>query len=809
MQNYICIHGHFYQPPRENAWLESIELQDSAAPYHDWNERIFAECYAPNATARILNGENQITEITNNYSRISFNFGPTLLAWMKEKMPEIHQAIVKADGLSRERFSGHGSAMAQVYNHMILPLANRGDKYTQVLWGIRDFESRFGRMPEGMWLSETAADTETFEVLAELGIKFTVLSPFQASRVRRIGGRNWKDVNGAQIDPSMPYLVNLPSGKTISLFFYDAPVSQAVAFEKLLGSGERFANRLMSGFCDRGDRDQLMHIATDGESYGHHHRYGEMAMAYALHHIESNNLARLTNYGEYLASHPPTHEVQIHEKSSWSCSHGVGRWERNCGCNSGGTPWNQEWRTPLRQALDWLRDAVSPLYVAAISKLLKDPWTARNEYINVILDRSPEGLAKFFGAHATHELSDEERVAALKLLELQRHAMLMYTSCGWFFDELSGIETVQVIQYAGRVLQLAKELFEHNLEEEFLTHLEKAKSNLPDHGDGRVIYEKFVRPAMVDWEKVVAHYAVSSIFNPYSETTNVFVFGFEDPNRKVFEAGKAKLAIGKVKVSFQITKESSELCYAVLYMGEHNMTGGVGRFPDDAAYQTMSKEVSGAFEKADFPQAIRLIDQHFSGSSYSLASLFKDEQRRILDLILKSVRDDLENRYRLVAEQYTPLMRFLKDLNAPLPEALQVSSDYVLQADIKGQFERDDLELGHLKALLKEAQARNLSLANADLCYLIKNRLESMISQVATRTEGDTTLMKLETLAAILFPLGLNLNLWKVQNTYYEMLQNIFPQVQTEAEAGNESARAWAESFRCLGKHLGFALNPT
>ena len=603
----------------------------------------------------------------------------------------------------------------------------------------------------------------------------------------------------------MPYLVNLPSGKTISLFFYDAPVSQAVAFEKLLGSGERFASRLMSGFADRGDRDQLMHIATDGESYGHHHRYGEMALAYALRHIESNNLARLTNYGEYLESHPPTHEVQIHEKSSWSCSHGVGRWEHNCGCNSGGTPWNQEWRTPLRQALDWLRDAVSPLYVTAISKLLKDPWAARNEYINVILDRSPEGLAKYFGAHATHELSDQERVTALKLLELQRHAMLMYTSCGWFFDELSGIETVQVIQYAGRVLQLANELFENNLEEEFLTHLEKAKSNLPEHGDGRVIYEKFVRPAMVDWSKVVAHYAVSSIFNPYSETTDLFVFGFEDPNRKVFEAGKAKLAIGKVKVSFRITKESSALCYAVLYMGEHNMTGGVGKLADDAAYQTMLTEVSEAFEKADFPQAIRRIDHHFSGSSYSLASLFKDEQRRILDKILKSVRDDLENRYRLVAEQYTPLMRFLKDLNAPLPEALQVSSDFVLQADIKGQFERDELELGHLKALLKEAQVRNLSLANADLCFLIKNRLETMISQVAARTEGDTTLMKLEAVAGILVPLGLNLNLWKVQNTYFEMLQNIFPQVQSEANAGNESARTWAESFRCLGKHLGFA----
>jgi alpha-amylase/alpha-mannosidase (GH57 family) len=481
MEKFICIHGHFYQPPRENPWLEYVELQDSAAPYHDWNERTTAECYAPNATARIMDGDGRIEAITNNYSKISFNFGPTLLAWMKDKVPEIHEAIVAADKLSRERYSGHGSALAQVYNHMILPLTNNRDRYTQVLWGIRDFEHRFGRPPEGMWLSETAADTPTLETLAELGIKFTVLSPSQASRTRQIGKRNSRDVSGGQIDPTRPYLVRLPSRRSIVVFFYDAPVSQAVAFENQLSSGERLADRLMSAFSDERSWDQLVHIATDGESYGHHHRHGEMALAYALQYLENNNLAWLTNYGEFLEKHPPTHEAQIHEKSSWSCVHGVGRWMADCGCNSGGhAGWKQGWRTPLRQSLDWLRDELAPLFEKKARELLRDPWRARNDYISVILDRSEAGREAFFAQHAGRELSKAEKVTVLKLMELQRHAMLMYTSCGWFFDEMSGLESVQVVQYASRALQLAQEIFQKDLEPGFLERFEGAKSNLPD-----------------------------------------------------------------------------------------------------------------------------------------------------------------------------------------------------------------------------------------------------------------------------------------------------------------------------------------
>src|SRR6202035_3981626 len=350
-------------------------------------------------------------------------------------------------------------------------LANRRDKVTQVKWGIADFEHRFKRRPEGMWMPETAVNTETLEVLAENGILYTIMAPRQAKRVRRKGGRSWKDVSGDRIDPSRAYLVNLPSKKTINVFFYDGPISQGVAFEGLLNDGKRFADRLISGFSDTRDWPQLSHIATDGESYGHHHRFGEMALTYALQHIENDKLAELTNYGQFLERYPADHFVEIVENSSWSCVHGVERWRSDCGCNSGGHPWNQQWRAPLRAALDWLRDRLAPIFESRLKEYVRDPWATRDDYIRVILDRSQETRGAFFADHAIRPLEPHEQVTALRLLEMQRHAMLMYTSCGWFFDELSGLETVQVIQYAGRAVQLAQDVFGEALVQRFLERL--------------------------------------------------------------------------------------------------------------------------------------------------------------------------------------------------------------------------------------------------------------------------------------------------------------------------------------------------
>ncbi len=338
MECFVCIHCHFYQPPRENPWLEAVESQDSASPHHDWNERIAKECYLPNGASRILDSQHRISKIVNNYARISFNFGPTLLSWMEARAPEGYQRILDGDRESRRLFSGHGSALAQAYNHTILPLSNSRDKRTQILWGLKDFRHRFERDAEGVWLPETAVDLETLEILSAEGIKFTILAPRQAGQLRIDSDKDspWIDLEYG-IDSRRAYSCTLPSGRTIGLFFYDGALSTAVAFERLLLSGENFARRLLGHFDPEGDAAQLMHVATDGESYGHHHAHGDMALAYALHYIEENKLARLTNYGEYFALHPPLQEVRIHEKTSWSCMHGVARWESNCGCNSAGS----------------------------------------------------------------------------------------------------------------------------------------------------------------------------------------------------------------------------------------------------------------------------------------------------------------------------------------------------------------------------------------------------------------------------------------------------------------------------------------
>jgi alpha-amylase/alpha-mannosidase (GH57 family) len=809
MSRYVCIHGHFYQPPRENAWLETVELQDSAVPYHDWNERITAECYGPNARARVMDGNGKIVDLANNYARMSFNFGPTLLNWMQRAFPEIHELIVQADHASMEFFSGHGSALAQVYNHMILPLANLRDKRTQVLWGIRDFESRFSRPPEGMWLPETAADTESLEVLAENGIRFTILSPFQARQVRLLGSEQWTDVDGGKIDSRRPYLCKLPSGRSIALFFYDGGLSRAVAFEKLQTNGELLARRLREAFSPDGGEDELVHIATDGESYGHHLAYGDMALAWALKELDQSDDVHLTNYGEYLENHPPKYEAAIHEKSAWSCSHGVGRWNRDCGCNSGGHPgWNQAWRGPLRQAFDWLRDVTMPLYENQANRYFNDAWGARDQYISVILDRSAETMDAFFSQCADRPLAAKERSEILKMLELQRHAMLMYTSCGWFFDELSGIETVQVIQYAGRVVELCQEIFGLDLEPQFLERLADAKSNIPEHSDGRAIYMKWVKPAMITLKQATAHYAIESLFqNNFDEERRVFVFTFEKGEREIVTAGKARLVIGHTRATSDITEETAQTTYAVFYMGEHNLTAGVREFSSPGYYETMASELKSTFDEVDFPKVIRAIGQHFGEPIYSLKSLFKDAQRQVLHELLKTTRTDLENRFRRIAERYVPLMKFLGPAAKSLLPAVETASTFVMRMDLVLQFGAELPDIDKLTALVQEARQKGDLFMDADLSFTVASCMERLIHDVCADPSNLDKLRVLRQIAELTLPLPLHLNLWKVQNVYWEMLHSTDIDFVKKVEEGATGAFESHREFIRLGICLGFAVD--
>lgn len=806
-ERYVCVHGHFYQPPRESPWLEAIEEQDSAAPWHDWNERITAECYAPNAAARVLDGEDRIVHILNNYSRMSFNFGPTLLTWLETHAPNTHAAIVAADALSMERFGGHGSAMAQAYNHMIMPLANLRDKLTQVRWGLVDFELRYRRKPEGMWLPETAVDTETLEVLAAEGITFTVLAPRQALAVRRKGEKEWLDMRGGRIDPSMPYEIELPSGRTIAVFFYDGPVSQAVAFERLLANGEHFAGRLMSVFDNRRTWPQLVHIATDGETYGHHHRHGEMALAWALERIESSGLAKLTNYGEFLERHPPTHQARIVEATSWSCAHGVERWRSDCGCRTGSpAEWTQAFREPLRKALDGLRDALTQPFEQAAERIFVDPWKARDEYIHVILRRSPDTIDTFFRKHERSSTNLDERRQGLRLMEMQRQAMLMYTSCGWFFDDLSNIETVQVLQYAGRAIELAESTFRENFEGPFLETLGQARSNIAEMGDGRRIWERFVTKARVDLPAVTAHHAVSLIQDGPPST---YCYDVQTEGMETFEDHGAKLILGHARVESRITLDSERHVFAVLHLGDHRLAGGVSADVEPEARAEVRAEVVRMFQAGDVDGAMRVILRACDRPIDSLDAVFPDAQRRFVLRLLDSTVTEVLGAQRALYERYSPLLRRLAPLHSPIPRTLLVAGELVIGADLLRAAREVPANVQTMRKLLDQAKEQHLHIDKSAMTFALGQSVELLAERMATQPEDPSSYEDLDRVIEFAERAGFRLDLWRTQNLFYGLAHSRFPAVRISAETGDAASRNLHAAFKGLAERLRVRLPAT
>jgi hypothetical protein len=652
-----------------------------------------------------------------------------------------------------------------------------------------------------MWLAETAADTETLEVLAENGIKFTILAPHQARQTRRMG-RIWKNVEGGKIDPKMPYVCKLPSGKRITLFFYDGPISRAVAFEQLLSSGENFANRLIGGFSNR-DYPQLMNIATDGETYGHHHPHGDMALAYALEYIENNKLAKITNYGEYLAEHPPNHEVEIVENTSWSCAHGIERWRSDCGCNSGRQGWNQQWRKPLREALDGLRDDLTHPFEERAREFVTDPWAARNDYIEVVLDRSPDNVDGFLARHRNHELNEKEQVALLKLLEIQRHGLLMYTSCGWFFDEISGIETVQVLQYAARAVQLAQDLFGDHREQHFVERLAQAPSNLDSFKSGAEVYERYVKPATVNLLGVGAHFAISSLFFGFTDHRVIYCYEADVKHSRVLQAGRSQLALGRVLIRSQITRNSADLTFAVLNLGDNNLLAGVRRFQGEEAYQQTMGEVQQAFNHSDVPESIRMLDRHFEGTSYSVKSLFRDEQRRVVESILGHVLEEANASYRQIYENHASFMRFLHEIRMPLPHVMVVTAAFVVNEAMRRLIVEGPLDVARFSALLQEARRDNLQLDEARLTFDLRERLEAASDALIANPADLKLLSELDDAMNVARTLPFEVNLWKAQNVYYALLRTLYP---SQVERNDEEARRWVQLFRGLGDKLRIAV---
>ena len=777
-EKFLTIHGHFYQPPRENPWLEAIELQDSALPFHDWNERICKECYNPNSVSRIVDNKNQILDIVNNYQYMSFNFGPTLLSWMEEFAPLTYERIIKADIDSISEHSGHGNAIAQVYNHMIMPLANAHDKETQVKWGIRDFEYRFGRKPEGIWLAETAVDDATLKVLVDNGIKFTILSPYQALKIRKTGDKEWQDVSWGNIDPARSYKYTLKSDskKSIALFFYDGAISRSVAFDELLKDGNRFIKRLKEGVSETRNYPQLVNIATDGESYGHHTKFGDMALSYVLKIKAEDEGFKITNYAEYLDKYESDYEVDIKQASSWSCFHGVGRWKEDCGCSTGGHPgWNQKWREPLRNALDYLRDGLAKVFEAEGPKYFNDnPWAIRNKYIDVILDRNYVTIRKFQKENFKPDLTEEQKVKGMELLEIQRQAMLMYTSCGWFFSEISGIETVQIMKYAARAMQLVARFTNEDFETHFKDILSQAKSNIAEFGTGKDIYERFVKPSVVTAKQIACLWAISSLYQDFEDEEDVYCYTVKRHSYQKVQKGSSNFLVGHIEISSKVTLQKADLMFALMQYAGGDFHCAIKEFSNDAEFNELQATLIKTFALNPITEIIRTLDEKFGKEYFTLKDIFIEERKKILQILLKDQLEKFGNTYKEMYDQGKGSIYHMQNLGLEIPKEFKISAEYALShryndllASSDGFVEEPIVQ--QIKDINYEAKRMNIAIDKTPSNKNFAKRIITNLNRLTKSFEiqqADTIIELFE----MIEKLDLQIDISEAQNIYYNKI---------------------------------------
>ncbi|VAX24069.1 Alpha-amylase/alpha-mannosidase [hydrothermal vent metagenome] len=773
-KKHICIHGHFYQPPRENPWLEEIEIQDSAYPFHDWNEKIARECYAPNTASRSLSAKGRIKKIVNNFEKISFNIGPTLFSWLKQYDHVTYNKIIEADKKSVISHKGHGSAIAQAYNHMIMPLASDRDKRTQILWGIADFIHHFGRKPEGLWLPETAVDKKTLAIMRDSGIKFTILSQGQARAARKTGEGEWHDLTES-IDPTRAYSQPIEGGDPVAIFIYDGPISQAMAFEGLLKDGARYAERLRSGFSDKRDWDQILNTATDGETFGHHHRFGEMALTFALTHFESEEDVTLTNYGEYLASHPPEMEIDILDNSAWSCAHGVERWRSDCGCKVGANEdWNQKWRTPLRDALDYLKNVIDKVFETRGSELFKDPWKARDEYIEVILER--DRAIKFLDRHQRGELSKKEKIQAMSLLEAERNGMLMYTSCGWFFDDVSGIETVQIMRYAARAIQLLGQVSNVDPEPEFIKILTRAKSNIKKEGNGGKLYKNEVLKEKASLTQIMANYIITHAVNLEEAFGKGASFTLSETGSRSEEYGDTSIAISCVNIKSLITLEEESRLAAILRLGVTDVSCFTSAC-DDLNHVELVEDIFTAFNKRELREVVRLLGDRFAEEVFTLEDLFMEGRRKAIDILFADHIHTFTKMYEQIFWRNRKMMDVFINTKSPLPMEFWLAAKYVLEKDIKSVAETiyQPGSVEKFNELMKEAQKWNVQINPGAIKKELDMAICRQVNKLITEKNIDASQGAIEALEAVKSS-EIDLDLWGIQNqfaeAYYKWTQN-------------------------------------
>jgi alpha-amylase/alpha-mannosidase (GH57 family) len=777
MTTALVIHGHFYQPPRENPWTELVEREPGASPFHDWNERIHAECYRPNAFARISDTHGRVERIVNNYTRLSYNFGPTLLNWLERHQPETYRRIVEADRASALRHSGHGNAIAQGYHHAILPLCNERDRRTQIRWGLADFRRRYEREAEALWLPETACDDATLAALIEEGLRYVILSPFQAEAVRALGSETWQDVSDGRIDTTVPYSYfhRDGSGRSIAVFFYNGQIARGIAFEGLLAS----SHGLLAA-CARAARGgaQIVNVATDGESYGHHFRFGDRCIAYGLE-VEAERFGlKVTNYGEFLDEHEPAEEVLIKpgpngEGTAWSCSHGLGRWTRDCGCNAsalGG--WNQRWRTHLRAAFDLLRDDLAPKFEEAGGELLRDPWAARDEYVELL---GPGGAARreeFLMKHAGHPLSVDEKVRALTLLEAQRASLTMYTSCGWFFNDISGIETVQTLRYAGRVVETMETLGLAPPTEAFLEILSEAKSNLPEQSTGADIYVRTVAQSRVTPQRVAAHVAICNLIEleEHESACETAGYTYRKLDFRKQRHGRVTLETVRLALEEEATGRRQEFALAAMHFGEIDYYCALRAYRTPAEYEEAAARLWSHLRAASLPVLLRVALEEFGPDEFGLEALLPQGQGHLSRSVFGKLVARFMEEYEYLYEENRRVIERLQEIGFHPPRELRLAAELTvglrLEREIRGQ-RRGAGDYRAAVEIARDAARFGYRIDRTSVTRVFEETVTEAARFVVVRPEPDN-IRSARALIDLGRELGLEANLERGQEIIYE-----------------------------------------
>jgi hypothetical protein len=780
MTTALVIHGHFYQPPRENPWTDHVDREPSAAPFHDWNERIHAECYRPNGFARVYDDAARVRRIVNNYARISFNFGPTLLSWLERQHPETYRRILRADRESAGKRGGHGNAVAQGYNHSILPLCNDRDRRTQVRWGLSDFRRRFKREAESLWLPETAADAATLETLVEEGLKYVILSPFQAARVRPAGGGDeeaWRNVSGGRIDTTVPYkfMHRDGSGRSLAVFFYEGRVARALAFEGLLGSSEAFMDACAQ-VPHAGSR--LVSVATDGESYGHHFRWGDRCLAFALEEEAGRRGLRVTNYGEFLEEHEPAWEVELAEGpdgegTAWSCAHGLGRWTRDCGCHAGAPAgWDQRWREPLRSALDFLRDDLAPKFESAAGELLSDPWAARDDYAEVLAGGGAE-REEFMRRHARRALSAEHQSRALTLLEAQRAAMTMYTSCGWFFDDISGIETLQVLRYAGRAVELTSDLGLEPPVSGFLEILSEARSNVAGNGNGADIYLRTTGQSRVTPARVAAHLAICDLVERDDAEPECDAAGYacRKADFQKRRHGRVTLHTGRLSLEEAATGRVHEFALAAMHFGEIDYYCALRPAGELQDFAASAERLWSHLRTASLPVLLRIAQEEFGPEEFGIEALLPRGQGRLSTSVYGPLLGRFTAEYEHLYEENRRVFERLQEIGFQLPSELRAAAELTVGRRLETELRRSrQAGAGDYSRALEiacEAARHGYRLDRASLNRVYEETLTGA-ARALVRRPSPEGFRSAHTLLALGRELGLEASFERAQEVVYE-----------------------------------------